>query len=187
MIKRRGPIRSKAFVLFAGDETPHRSCGIALAEAFGRGTLAYQALRRGGITGQGTCGAVLAGRLVLGELLGDPEPTGAVTEALRRATFGYEQRIQEELDHGQSVDLTCNSMTAPHGEFSGSARRTFCRSVVAQVAQLVDELLDAEGVRVEPVPVRLADGSSFRPGIDPSREPPIRAESAGGDSADGVG
>ncbi len=180
MIKRRGPIRSKAFVLFAGDETPHRSCGIAIAEAFGRRTLAYQGLRRGGITGQGTCGAVLGGRLVLGELLGDPEPTGAVTEALRRATVAYERRIQEELDHGPSVDLTCNRMTAPHGDFAGPARTTFCRSLVAQVAQLVDELLQAEGVRVEPVPVQLDDGSSFRPGIDTSREPFGREENDSG-------
>ena len=41
-----GPIRSKAFVLYEGTKTPHRSCGIALAEAFGRRPTSYQSLRR---------------------------------------------------------------------------------------------------------------------------------------------
>jgi len=77
--------RDKAFVLYEGVRTPHRSCGIALAETFGLATPAYQALRRGGITGQGACGAIRAGEQVLGELLGDPDPIGAVTPALRAA------------------------------------------------------------------------------------------------------
>ena len=46
------PIRSKALVLYEGAVTAHRSCGIALAEAFDRPSAAYQSLRRGGITGQ---------------------------------------------------------------------------------------------------------------------------------------
>src|SRR5262245_33186577 len=71
--------RGKAFILYEGVQVRHRSCGIAIAETFGLPTPAYQALRRGGITGAGTCGALRAGEQVLGELLGDPEPTGAVT------------------------------------------------------------------------------------------------------------
>ncbi len=67
-----GPICAKALLLYAGERTPHRSCGIALAEAFDRPTAAYQSLRRGGITGQGTCGAVVGGQLLLGELLAHP-------------------------------------------------------------------------------------------------------------------
>ena len=69
--------RTRAFVLYEGVQVRHRSCGIALAETFGLPTPAYQALRRGGITGAGTCGALRAGEQVLGELLGDPDPTGA--------------------------------------------------------------------------------------------------------------
>src|SRR4029077_3350903 len=69
--------RDKAFVLYEGTRTPHRSCGIALAETFGLPTPAYQALRRGGITGKGTCGSIRAGEQVLGEVLGDTRPTGA--------------------------------------------------------------------------------------------------------------
>src|ERR1043165_6128223 len=75
--------RDKAFTLYEGVHTPHRSCGIALAETFNLPTPAYQALRRGGITGKGSCGAIRAGEQVLGELVGDPDPTGSVTPQLR--------------------------------------------------------------------------------------------------------
>src|SRR5258708_17312640 len=77
--------RDKAFVLYEGVRVPHRSCGIAIAETFDLPTRPYQALRRGGITGKGSCGAIRAGEHVLGELLGDPDPAGAATPALRTA------------------------------------------------------------------------------------------------------
>lgn len=170
-VKKRGPIRSKAFVLYEGSQTPHRSCGIALAEAFGRPSAAYQSLRRGGITGQGTCGAVVAGQLLLGEFLGDPDPTGPVTSPLRKAAHEYGQRIATELDRGSATSLVCNDMTAPHGDFAGPSRHAFCTRVVAQVAQVVDELLQEHGVEVEATPVGLADGSRFDPKADPSPEP----------------
>jgi len=163
MISGRGPIRSAAFVLYEGTRTPHRSCGIALAEALGRPSAAYQSLRRGGITGEGTCGAVVAGQLLLGEFLGDPDPTGKVTPALRAAIGEYMRRVKTELDRGPSVDLVCNNMTAPHGDFVGAPRHGFCTRVVAQVAQLVDEALRAQGVVVAAPKVRLADGSCFDP------------------------
>src|SRR5512143_171045 len=89
--------RAKAFVLYEGVRTPHRSCGICLAETFGLPTRPYQALRRGGITGAGECGAIKAGELVLGELLGDADPTGPVTEALRRAAVRYREIWHERL------------------------------------------------------------------------------------------
>lgn len=166
-ISGRGPIRSKAFVLYEGSATPHRSCGIALAEAFDRPTAAYQSLRRGGITGQGTCGAVVAGQLLLGEFLGDPDPIGAVTPALKTAMRRYLERVGSELERGESPDLVCNNMTAPHGDFHGPARHEFCTSVVAQVAQLVDELLRAHGIEHAATPVTLSDGSRFDPRGEP--------------------
>jgi hypothetical protein len=149
-----GPIRSKALILYEGERTPHRSCGIALAEAFDRPSAAYQSLRRGGITGQGTCGAIVAGQLLLGEFLGDPDPRGMVTPALRTAMTRYLARVDAELDRGSSETLICNDMTAPHGEFMGPARHHFCTNVVAQVAQLVDELLREQGIehRVTAIP-----------------------------------
>ena len=41
--------------------------GICLAETFNLPTAPYQALRRGGITGEGECGAIKAGELILGQ------------------------------------------------------------------------------------------------------------------------
>jgi hypothetical protein len=170
-VKGRGPIRSKAFVLYDGTRTPHRSCGIALAEAFDRPSAAYQALRRGGITGQGTCGAVVAGQLLLGELLGDPDPTGKVTPALRAAMIRYLARVQAELDRGGVASLVCNDMTAPHGEFTGAVRHRFCTRIAAQVAQLVDETLREQGVEHRATAIRLDDGSTFDPHVAPDPEP----------------
>jgi hypothetical protein len=170
-VRGRGPIRSKAFVLYEGTRTPHRSCGISLAETFGRPTAAYQSLRRGGITGEGTCGAVVAGQLLLGELLGDPDPRGKVTPALQAAMGTYLDRVRDELDRGSSPDLVCNNMTAPHGDFMGPARHRFCTHVVAQVAQLVDEILREHGVSIEATPVALHDGSTFDPNDGPDPEP----------------
>ncbi|MBK7827872.1 C-GCAxxG-C-C family protein [Nannocystis sp.] len=158
-----GPLRSKALVLYDGTRTPHRSCGIALAETFDRPTAAYQSLRRGGITGRGTCGAVVAGQLLLGEFLGDPDPTGKVTPDLRAAMLEYDARIAAELARGLSPDLVCNNLTAPHGDFTGPARHHFCTALVGQVAEIVDEVLRAHGIDHHATPVQLADGTRFDP------------------------
>ncbi len=174
----RGPVRSKALVLYEGARTPHRSCGIALAETFDRPTAPYQSLRRGGITGNGTCGAVVAGQLLLGEFLGDPEPTGKVTPALRVAMHEYEARIASELARGASPDLVCNNLTAPHGEFMGLARHRFCTALVAQVADIVDAVLQGHGIDHRTTPVTLADGSVFDPEAVPGADPePVPSDS----------
>ena len=170
---RSGPIRHRALVLYAGERTPHRSCGIALAEAFGRCTEPYQALRRGGITGRGPCGATVAGRLLLGEFLGDPDPTGPTTPALRRAVETYEARLAERIDRRGVAGWVCNDLTAPHGPFHGARRHRFCTRLVADVAGIVAEILEAHGVEVQARPVRLSDGSVY----DPVRDgPPPEAE-----------
>src|SRR6185436_8182347 len=93
--------REKAFVLYEGKRVAHRSCGIALAETWGLGTRPYQSLRRGGITGEGECGAIKAGELVLGELLGDPDPAGAVTPTLRSAIQWYQRAIRVRMGRGE--------------------------------------------------------------------------------------
>lgn len=137
-----GAARAKAFVLYEGTKTPHRSCGIALAETFGLPTPAYQALRRGGITGKGTCGAIRAGEQVLGELLGDPSPTGAVTPALRDAVTWYQRAWQAKLFADQAApDVVCDSLVRPHGEFLGPARKAFCTNLAADVAAMTAEAL----------------------------------------------
>lgn len=136
--------REKAFVLYEGVRTPHRSCGIALAETFGLPTRPYQALRRGGITGKGACGAIRAGEHVLGELLGDPDPTGAVTPALRAAISWYGEAWQRRLAPEEPAvipDIICNNLVRRHGDFAGPARQAFCTNLAAEAAALTAEAL----------------------------------------------
>lgn len=149
--------RKKAFVLYEGQRVAHRSCGIALAETFNLQTAPYQSLRRGGITGAGECGAIKAGELVLGELLGDPAPTGAVTSVLRAAAEFYRKRWQERLylgPSGTSGCIICNELTAPHGDFQGADRQRFCTQLAASVAEVVAETLARFDVdfKVTPIP-----------------------------------
>ncbi len=141
---------STAFRLYDGVETPHRSCGIAIAETFGLATSAYQALRRGGITGEGQCGAIKAGELVIGELLGDPDPTGAVTEALRSAILRYQALWKARVDKGQSSGIICNELTQQFADFRSSERHAFCTRLAASVAGCVAEALAEQGVTRAP-------------------------------------
>jgi len=145
--------RRKAFILYEGVQVPHRSCGIAIAETFGLPTPAYQSLRRGGITGEGACGSIRAGEQVLGELLGDPDPTGAVTAVLRAAIVWYQDATRRRIDRGTSPDIVCNNLTRPHGDFQGPARMSFCTRLTAEVAAITAEAL-----------VRFAD-EAHRPAI----------------------
>lgn len=137
---------STAFRLYDGVETPHRSCGIAIAETFQRATPAYQALRRGGITGEGQCGAIKAGELVLGELLGDPDPTGAVTDRLRSAMVRYQALWKARVDTGQANSIICNDLTGQFAEFRSPERHQFCTRLAATVAGCVAEALAEQGV-----------------------------------------
>jgi hypothetical protein len=151
--------REKAFILYEGRQVPHRSCGIALAETFGLPTPAYQSLRRGGITGEGACGAIRAGEQVLGELLGDPDPTGQVTPELRQAITWYQGAWKARIDRGSSPDIICNNLTRPHGDFRGPARQAFCTNLAAQVAAITAEALvrfsdDAHRPTIVPVDTR---------------------------------
>jgi hypothetical protein len=151
--------RRTAFVLYEGVRTPHRSCGIALAETFGLATATYQAFRKGGFTGEGPCGAIQAGLFVLGELLGDPDPTGATTPEALAAAEDYGRRWREVLFPGQAApDIVCNRLTAPHGDFAGESRMSFCTAgesrmsfctnLVAEVAALVAEIALRHGVDI---------------------------------------
>jgi hypothetical protein len=129
----------RAWRLYEGVETPHRSCGIAIAETFGRPTAPYQSLRKGGLTGCGECGAVVAGRLLLGEFLGDPDPTGAVTPALREGMVEFEALWRERLDRGEvsGEGIVCNDLTGQFADFEGPDRHAFCTRLAAGVAEVV--------------------------------------------------
>ncbi len=133
--------RHTAFVFYEGVRVPHRSCGIALAETFSLPTRPYQALRKGGITGEGACGAIRAGEQVLGELVGDPDPTGMVTPALREAVVWYQRAWPRRVDRGDSPDIVCNNLVRRHGDFMGPARKSFCTTLASEVAALTAEAL----------------------------------------------
>ena len=146
--------RRKAYVLYEGVSTPHRSCGIALAETFGLATEPYQAFRRGGVTGEGPCGSIQAGAAVLGQIFGDPDPTGAVTPQLRAAMQDYQRLWQQRLFPGDAgPNIVCNHLTAPHGDFMGPERRSFCTSLTSEVAAIVAEVALAHGadLRIKPI------------------------------------
>ena len=144
----------KAYVLYEGKEVGHHSCGIAIAATFELPTPAYQSLRRGGITGCGTCGAIRAGEQVIGEILGDPDPTGAVTDELRAAARWYQEQVAERVDRGSSPDLICNHLTAPLGDFHGSERFDFCTRLSSQVATITAEALVRFSRSPEPLSIR---------------------------------
>jgi hypothetical protein len=150
--------RRTAFVLYEGREVPHRSCGIALAETFGLPSRPYQALRRGGLTGEGECGAIKAGELILGEVLGDPDPAGPVTAPLRAAIVWYGRELRDRLVArgllADRRDIICNNLTRPRGEFAGEERRVFCTNLAAEVGAAVAEAILRHGgsVEVKPIP-----------------------------------
>ena len=132
--------RQTAFTLYEGKLVAHRSCGIAIAETFGLPTRSYQALRRGGITGEGACGAIRAGEQILGELLGDPAPTGSVTPALRAAVGWYQHAWRRRIMSTQP-DIVCNNLVRPLGDFIGLVWVCFCINLVVDVVELIVEAL----------------------------------------------
>ncbi len=148
-------LREKTRVLYEGKLTPHRSCGIALAEAFGTATRPYQALRRGGLTGEGQCGAIVAGQLLLGELLGDPDPTGPPRAELRDAMAEYRAEVARRVNTGGARTQICNDLVARFPVFQSEERALFCTDIAATVAEIVAEIALAHGARLEPTPLRL--------------------------------
>ncbi len=154
--------REKAFILYEGKRVPHRSCGMALAETFNLPSRPYQSLRRGGITGEGECGAIKAGELVLGEYLGDPDPSGTVTPALHAAAVFYREQWSARVERGPGGaggSIVCNVLTAPFGDFRGGERQAFCTNVASSVAEIVAEALVRFGARLEVTPIPgLAEG-----------------------------
>ena len=148
-------LREKARVLYEGKLTPHRSCGIALAETFDRDCRAYQALRRGGITGEGTCGAIMAGVLLLGELLGDPDPTGpADRRRSRTAVATYRAEVARRVHTGGARTQVCNDLTGQFPVFQSEERLMFCADIATTVAEIVAEIALAHGVKLVPTRIR---------------------------------
>ena len=156
--------RLEAHTLYDGVATPHRSCGIALAETFGRRTAPYQALRRGGLTGCGECGAIVAGRLLIGEFFGDPDPTGAVTPALMDAMQAFEAKWRARISRGAAAgdSIVCNVLTGQFPVFKSPERHRFCTDLATEVATCVAEVLAERDVfaREEPPVAPVPRGAS---------------------------
>lgn len=138
------------FLRYEGRVTAHRSCGIAMSETFGLRTAPYQALRRGGITGCGECGVILAGRLMLGEIFGDPSPSGAVTDSLRAAIREYEERWPAIVDRREAKgsSIVCNTLTEQFPSFGSPERASFCSDLARVVGGLVAEVILRNGGRL---------------------------------------
>ncbi len=139
-------VRDRARRLFQGDQVAERSCGIALAEAFGLPTRPYQALCRGFVTGAGPCGAVTAGQLILGEYLGYGDVSAPVSLQLREASERYQREILGRIDHPGRASLVCQELLRRFPIDREEERAEFCAGVVAAVAELVGEILAEAGV-----------------------------------------
>lgn len=149
-------IREKARILYEGKQVPHRSCGMALAETFDLPTRPYHALRRGGLTGVGTCGAVLAGQLVLGELFGAPGATAPTSPVLLEAMRRYQAEVARRVPAGPGGTLVCNDLTSPFPEFLSEARAGMCTGLAATVAEIVAEIVVDLGGPLTVTPIRQA-------------------------------
>lgn len=144
-------LRDKARVLYEGKQVAHRSCGIAIAETFAVPTRAYHALRGGGISGHGPCGAIHAGRLVLGERLGDPDPAGPVTPALRAAIEHYDAEIARRMPGAEYA--SCKALTGRFPVFQSEERLQSCTSIAALVAEVLAETLARFGAPLPDAPL----------------------------------
>jgi hypothetical protein len=153
--------QKRAYILYEGKLVPHYSCGICTAATFGLPTRPFQSLRKGGVTGEGECGAIVAGRLVLGYFLGDPDPTGPLRPELLEAMKYYEKLWKEHTEPGQDLgrssksDIGCNTLVGHLADdFWGAERMGYCTRLSAQVAACVAETLERFGVefKIEPLP-----------------------------------
>jgi hypothetical protein len=147
-------IREKARILYEGKQVPHRSCGMAIAETFDREPRPYHALRRGGITGVGHCGAIVAGQLVLGEIFGYPESTAPTSMVLKEAITRFQAEVARRVPRGPGGTIVCNDLTSPFAQFDSPERALFCTALAAQVAEIVAEIVIDLGGQLEVTPIR---------------------------------
>ncbi len=142
----------RARLLYDGKAVAHRSCGVAIAEAFGRDGRPYVGLRRGGLTGEATCGAIGAGVLVLGEVFGAEDPASPSTPALVAAVQRYQALWQARVARGASTTVICNDLTGQFEAFASPERHAFCTDLATEVAGCVAQVMVEMGVDVARLP-----------------------------------
>ena len=142
----------RAFLLYEGKAVAHRSCGVAIAETFGRDGRPYVGLRRGGLTGEATCGAIGAGVLVLGEVFGAPDVASPSTPELVAAVQRYHALWRERAQLGQARTILCNDLTGQFAEFASPERHGFCTALATVVAGCVAQVLVEMDVDVARLP-----------------------------------
>jgi hypothetical protein len=132
---------ARARMLYDGKEVRHRSCGVAIAETLGHEPRPYVGLRKGGLTGEGTCGAIHAGVLLLGEVFGAEDPASPATPELIAAVQRYRELWQQRVDRGRSAKIICNDLTGQFERFDSPERHGFCTSIAEQVAGCVAQTI----------------------------------------------
>jgi hypothetical protein len=153
--------REKGHILYEGKLVPHYSCGICIAETFELPTRAFQALRKGGVTGDGECGAIVAGRLVLGYFLGDPDPAGPLRPRLLEAMEYYETLWKAQTEPGQVDDIRCNALVGHlAGDFWGEERMGYCTLLASQIAGCVAQTLVKSSTEFEISPISRVSAES---------------------------
>lgn len=145
--------RAVAGALYGGEIVAHRSCGVAVAETFGCNIRPYSILRRGGLDGEQTCGAIRAGEMVLAELLGTDDPTAPVSDDLKAAIEQYRALCQARLESGESGLYICNELTGVFSDFQVPPRKKFCTTMAAEVAAIVAEVASGLGTTPAVVPL----------------------------------
>jgi hypothetical protein len=132
---------ARARLLYDGKDVRHRSCGVAIAETLGHAPRPYVGLRKGGLTGEGTCGAIHAGVLLLGEVFGAEDPASPATPELVAAVQRYRELWQQRVDRGRATTVICNDLTGQFERFDSPERHAFCTAIAEQVAGCVAQTI----------------------------------------------
>ena len=86
--------------------------------------------------------------MVLGEYLGDPHPTGAVTDALRTGIMEYRRLLALE-GWTPLAAITCNQLVKDYDDFQGDLRKAYCADLVVQIVGLVEKVLEQQGASIK--------------------------------------
>ncbi|MBE7451038.1 MAG: hypothetical protein HS111_19740 [Kofleriaceae bacterium] len=87
---------------------------------------------------------------VLGEALGDPDPTGARRSPALRDAITWLQAVAPTRLRLGAPPLVCAMLVRPLGDFAGPRRKAFCTNLAAEVAALTAEALCRFGAAAAP-------------------------------------